>query len=243
MSKTYGLLGRNIEYSFSRKYFNDRFENEKIDAHYKNFDLQHIDELKQVLKAEKIDGMNVTIPYKLDVMPFLDRLSPEAKAIGAVNVIKFEDDGSLTGHNSDYYGFKESLLPLLKLKPKKALILGTGGASKAAAYALQQLKIEFVFVSRTPKAGQLTYADLSADVMNKYLLIVNTTPLGTFPKVAACPDIPYQLLTEKHMLFDLIYNPEVTSFLQKGIDQGASVLNGGRMLVLQAERSWEIWNS
>lgn len=243
MSKIYGLLGKNIEYSFSRKYFNDRFEKEQIDAHYKNFDLQHIDQLNKVLKEEKINGMNVTIPYKLDIMPFLDRLSAEAKAIGAVNVVKFEKDGSLTGHNSDYYGFKESLLPLLKVKPQKALILGTGGASKAASYALQQLGIEFVFVSRTPKVGQLTYGDLTEEVLQEHLLIVNTTPLGTFPKTEACPDIPYQLLTKSHMLFDLIYNPEITTFLQKGIDRGARVLNGERMLVLQAERSWEIWNS
>jgi len=243
MSKIYGLLGKNIAYSFSRKYFNNRFEKEGVDAHYKNFDLQHIEELKDVLNTEQVNGMNVTIPYKLEVMPFLDRLSPDAAAIGAVNVVKFEKDGSLTGHNSDYYGFKESLLPLLKVKPQKALILGTGGASKATAYALKQLDIDFVFVSRSPKVGQLTYADLTENIMQEHLLIINTTPLGTFPKVEACPDIPYNLLTQKHMLFDLIYNPEVTAFMQKGIDQGASVLNGERMLVLQAEKSWEIWNS
>jgi len=243
MGKTYGLLGRDIEYSFSRKYFNDRFEAEDIDAHYKNFDFQKIEELKEVLKNEKIDGMNVTIPYKLEIFPFLDRLSPDAEAIGAVNVVKFEKDGTLTGYNSDYYGFKESLLPLLKVKPKKALVLGTGGASKAIAYALKELEIEFTFVSRRAKEGQLTYEDLTENVIEENLLIINSTPLGTFPKVEACPNIPYQFLTEKHMLFDLIYNPAITTFLKKGKEQGASILNGERMLVLQAEKSWEIWNS
>ena len=243
MKKTYGLLGRNIEYSFSRKYFNDRFKNEAIDAHYKNFDLQNIEELKVVLKNEQIDGMNVTIPYKLDIFPFLDRLSPDAKAIGAVNVVKFEKDGTLTGHNSDYYGFKESLLPLLKVKPQKALILGTGGASKAIAYALKDLGIEFTFVSRSAKKGQYTYKDINNQIMEEHLLIINSTPLGTFPKTEACPDIPYELLSSKHMLFDLIYNPAITTFLKKGQERGASILNGERMLVLQAEKSWEIWNS
>ena len=243
MKKTYGLLGKNIEYSFSRKYFNDRFESEKIDAHYKNFDLQNIEELKEILRKEKINGMNVTIPYKLEIFSFLDRLSPEAEAIGAVNVVKFEKDGTLTGYNSDYYGFKESLLPLLKTKPKKALVLGTGGASKATAYALKDLDIEFTFVSRTPREGQLTYANLTQEIIADHLLIINSTPLGTFPKVEACPNIPYQFLTNKHMLFDLIYNPSVTTFLKKGAEQGARILNGERMLVLQAEKSWEIWNS
>lgn len=243
MKKTYGLLGRNIAYSFSRKYFNTRFENENIAAIYKNFDIEDIKDFATVLKSEAIHGMNVTIPYKLEVMPYLDQLSTEAQAIGAVNVIKFEDDGTLTGHNSDYYGFKESLLPLLKEKPEYALILGTGGASKAVAYALESLGINYTYVSRSAKPGQLTYAQLTSEVMKKYLLIVNTTPLGTFPSVEACPGIPYELLTSKHMLFDLIYNPEETAFMRKGKARGASVLNGDRMLVLQAERSWEIWNS
>jgi len=243
MKKTYGLLGRNIEYSFSRKYFNERFKNENINAHYKNFDLQKIDDLKEVLSTEQINGMNVTIPYKLEIFPYLDRLSPEAEAIGAVNVVKFEKDGTLTGHNSDYYGFKESLLPLLKTKPQKALVLGTGGASKAIIYALKDLDIEFVLVSRNPKEHQFSYEDLNQEIINNHLLIINSTPLGTFPKIEACPDIPYQFLTNKHMLFDLIYNPEETTFLKKGKIKGANTLNGARMLVLQAEKAWEIWNS
>ncbi len=240
--KTFGLLGKDIDYSFSRGYFNDFFKKESIDAIYKNFDLQNIDDLKAVFKNEKLSGMNVTIPYKEAIFPFLDKLSPEAKAIGAVNVVKFEDDGTITGYNSDYYGFKNSLLPLLKKMPKKGLILGTGGASKAIRHTFESLNIEHTFVSRTKKSGQLTYEELTKEVIEENLLIVNSTPLGTFPKIEDCPDIPYEFITKDHMLFDLVYNPEKTTFLQKGEEQGASILNGSRMLVLQAEKSWDIWN-
>ena len=240
--KTFGLLGKDIDYSFSRGYFNDFFKKEKIDAIYKNFDLQKIDDLKAVFKNEKLSGMNVTIPYKEAIFPFLDKLSPEAKAIGAVNVVKFEDDGTITGYNSDYYGFKNSLLPLLEKMPKKGLILGTGGASKAIRHTFESLNIEHTFVSRTKKSGQLTYEELTKEVIEENLLIVNSTPLGTFPKIEDCPDIPYEFITKDHMLFDLVYNPEKTTFLQKGEEQGASILNGSRMLVLQAEKSWDIWN-
>ncbi len=240
--KTFGLLGKDIDYSFSRGYFNDFFKKEAIDAVYKNFDLQDINELKSVFKNEKLSGMNVTIPYKEAIFPFLDKLSPEAKAIGAVNVVKFEDDGTITGYNSDYYGFKNSLLPLLKKMPKKGLILGTGGASKAIRHTFESLDIEYTFVSRSKKEGQLTYQELTKEIIEENLLIVNSTPLGTFPKIEDCPDIPYEFLTKEHMLFDLVYNPEKTTFLQKGEEQGASILNGARMLVLQAEKSWDIWN-
>jgi len=242
MKKTFGLLGKDIEYSFSRNYFNQRFEKEGINAQYINIDLQNIEELKSVLKNEKLSGMNVTIPYKEDVIKFVDRLSPVAKAIGAVNVVKFEKDGTLTGYNSDYYGFKNSLMPLLKEIPKKGLILGTGGASKAIKHTFENLGIEPTFVSRTKKDGQLTYNELTEEVFKQNLLIVNSTPVGTFPDVDIAPAIPYQFLTSQHMLFDLVYNPETTAFLKKGIDKGASVLNGSRMLVLQAEESWDIWN-
>ena len=240
--KTFGLLGKDIDYSFSRGYFNDFFKKEAIDAVYKNFDLQDINELKSVFKNEKLSGMNATIPYKEAIFPFLDKLSPEAKAIGAVNVVKFEDDGTITGYNSDYYGFKNSLLPLLKKMPKKGLILGTGGASKAIRHTFESLDIEYTFVSRSKKEGQLTYQELTKEIIEENLLIVNSTPLGTFPKIEDCPDIPYEFLTKEHMLFDLVYNPEKTTFLQKGEEQGASILNGARMLVLQAEKSWDIWN-
>lgn len=242
MKKTYGLLGRDIEYSFSRNYFNERFEKEGTDAIYKNIDLQDIQELKAVFANDKLSGMNVTIPYKEDVIQFLDRLSPTAEAIGAVNVVKFEDDGTLTGYNSDYYGFKNSLMPLLKKMPKKGLILGTGGASKAIKHTFENLGIDPTFVSRTKKEGQYTYSELTKEIIQENLLIVNSTPLGTFPEVSACPAIPYEFLTSEHMLFDLVYNPELTTFLKNGLEKKATVLNGSRMLVLQAEKSWDIWN-
>lgn len=242
MKKTYGLLGKDIEYSFSRNYFNERFEKEGTDAVYINIDLQHIDELKAVFEKEKLSGMNVTIPYKEDIIKFVDRLSPVAKAIGAVNVVKFEKDGTLTGYNSDYYGFKNSLMPLLKEMPKKGLILGTGGASKAIKHTFENLGIEPMFVSRTKKEGRYTYEELSKEIIEENLLIVNSTPVGTFPNIDDAPAIPYEFLTAKHMLFDLVYNPERTAFLKKGIEKGANVLNGSKMLVLQAEESWDIWN-
>ena len=242
MKKTYGLLGKDIEYSFSRNYFNERFEKEGTNAIYKNIDLQDIQELKTVFVNDNLSGMNVTIPYKEDVIQFLDRLSPTAEAIGAVNVVKFEADGTLTGYNSDYYGFKRSLMPLLQEPPKKGLISGTGGASKAIKHTFEQLGIEPRFVSRSKKENQYTYAELTQEIIEDHLLIVNSTPVGTFPDIEECPNIPYEFLTSKHMLFDLVYNPERTTFLKKGLEKGASVLNGSRMLVLQAEKSWDIWN-
>lgn len=242
MKKTYGLLGKDIEYSFSRNYFNERFEKEGTNAIYKNIDLQDIQDLKAVFENDKLSGMNVTIPYKEDVIQFLDRLSPTAEAIGAVNVVKFEQDGTLTGYNSDCYGFENSLLPLLKEMPKKGLILGTGGASKAIKYTFEQLGIEPKFVSRSKKEGQYTYEELTQEIINEHLLIVNSSPVGTFPNIEESPNIPYEFLTPKHMLFDLVYNPEQTTFLKKGLEKGASTLNGSRMLVLQAEKSWDIWN-
>ncbi|WP_010522446.1 shikimate dehydrogenase family protein [Aquimarina agarivorans] len=243
MKKTYGLLGKNISYSFSASYFKERFEKEKINASYQNFDLQNINELREVLKTNKLHGLNVTIPYKQDVFPFLKQLDPIAQTIGAVNVIKFENDGSLTGYNSDFYGFKNSLLPLLKEIPKKALILGTGGASKAVAYALKSLDIDYTFVSRNKKENQYTYEELNQQIIKNNLLIINCTPLGTFPNVDACPNIPYEFITNNHVLYDLIYNPAETTFLKKGAEKNAITCNGLQMLILQAEKSYEIWNS
>ncbi|WP_299899680.1 shikimate dehydrogenase [uncultured Aquimarina sp.] len=240
---TYGLLGRDIGYSFSRNYFSNRFEKENLPHRYINFDLKSIEELKEVLENKEIHGMNVTIPYKEEVIPYLDTLDPIAKEIGAVNVIKFENNGKLTGYNSDYYGFTESLKPLLTPKIKKALILGTGGASKAIAYALEKLDIKYTFVSRNPDFKELSYNDLDEDIIRDFKLIINCTPLGTHPKVQNHPDIPFEHLGENHILYDLIYNPEETTFMRKGKEKGAKTINGLRMLVLQAERSWEIWNS
>lgn len=239
---TYGLLGRNIGYSFSRNYFSIKFKNEQLPHTYQNFDIQQIEDFETILGNKKIHGINVTIPYKEEVIPYLDELDPIAKEIGAVNVIKFDKDRKTKGYNSDYYGFTESLKPLLNQTVKKALILGTGGASKAIAYALKKLDITHTFVSRNPDKNQLSYADLTEDILQEFKLIINCTPIGTHPHIENHPAIPYEFLGEKHVLYDLIYNPEETVFMKKGKEKGATVINGLRMLVLQAEKSWEIWN-
>ncbi len=240
----YGLLGKNISYSFSRGYFSEKFKKEGLDSSYENFDIPSITEFPKVLKEKNLKGINVTIPYKLEVIPFMDQLDESAEHIGAVNVIKLQENGTLIGYNSDYYGFKNSLQPLLKPNTKKALILGTGGASKAIAYALKTLGIAYSFVSRTPEASQnrISYADLDKELLASHHLIVNCSPIGTHPKVDQCPDIPYQFLTSDHILYDLIYNPEETLFLKKGKEKGAAICNGLQMLILQADKSWEIWN-
>ncbi|WP_298312183.1 shikimate dehydrogenase [uncultured Aquimarina sp.] len=238
----YGLLGRDIGYSFSRNYFSNKFNTESLKCQYQNFDLQTIEELKNIIQRTDVKGMNVTIPYKEEVIPYLDTLDPIAKEIGAVNVIKFESNGRLTGYNSDYYGFTESLKPLLNTTIKKALILGTGGASKAIAYALDKLNIEYIFVSRNPDFKELSYNDLDEDIIKDFKLIINCTPLGTHPNTENHPDIPYEYLGKNHVLYDLIYNPEETIFMQKGKQKGAKTSNGLNMLILQAEKSWEIWN-
>lgn len=240
--KIYGLLGRNIGYSFSRNYFSNKFEKENLHCQYQNFDLKKIDEITHLIQSTDIKGMNVTIPYKEAIIPYLDTLDPIAKEIGAVNVIKFENNGKLRGYNSDYYGFTESLKPLLNNTVKKALILGTGGASKAIGYALTQLKIDYTFVSRNPDFEELSYNDLDEDIINDFRLIINCTPLGTHPNIEHCPDIPYHYLGDHHILYDLIYNPEETTFMKKGKEKGATTINGLQMLILQAEKSWEIWN-
>jgi len=221
----YGLLGRDIGYSFSRNFFSEKFLNENLNCEYQNFDIKNITEFKNVIQQQGLSGMNVTIPYKEEVIPYLDTLDPVAKNIGAVNVIKFEVDGTLKGYNSDYYGFTESLKPLLHNKIKKALILGTGGASKAIAYALEQLHIEYTFVSRNPDFNQLSYTNLDENIMRSFKLIINCTPLGTHPNVDSYPDIPYEYLGEDHVLYDLIYNPAETSFLKKGKEKGKIIAN------------------
>ncbi|MEW7280793.1 shikimate dehydrogenase [Aquimarina sp. 2201CG1-2-11] len=243
MKKAYGLLGRNIGYSFSKGYFTDKFEKEKLNCEYNNFDLEHIDNIKEVIKDQQVLGLNVTIPYKEEIIAHLDELDPIAKEIGAVNVIKIDHTQKLTGYNSDYFGFTESLKPLLNKSIKKALILGTGGASKAIAYALQQLQIESVFVSRNPDFNELSYNDLDEDIMRSYPLLINCTPLGTHPNIHNYPNIPYEYISKNHVLYDLIYNPSETTFMKKGKENGAIVSNGLQMLTLQAEKAWEIWNS
>jgi shikimate dehydrogenase len=210
------------------------------------YELSNISEFPNLRNSIKLSGLNVTIPYKEQIIPLLDKLDDTAKSIGAVNVIRFDYDNNgkatLTGLNTDAIGFENSLKPFLKPHHKKALILGTGGASKAILYTLQQLGIECSYVSRSTREEQLTYSDLNEEILNDNLLIVNATPLGTFPKTDACPDIPYQFLTDKHLLFDVVYNPAETLFMKKGRDAGATALNGEEMLIGQAIAAWEIWN-
>lgn len=241
--RQFGLIGKTLKHSFSKKYFTTKFEKEGItDCQYNLYELPKIEDLAQLLNETKnLKGLNVTIPYKQAVIPFLNELSPEAQKIAAVNTIAFTSKG-IVGHNTDVYGFKNSLMPLLKSHHKKALILGTGGASKAVAFVLEQLNIDFQLVSRNPNKG-LTYNLLNKTIVEEYPLIINTTPLGTSPNIEYCPNIPYQYLTQHNLLFDLVYNPTVTLFMQKGLAQKASVKNGHEMLVLQAEKAWEIWNA
>lgn len=240
----YGLLGRNISYSFSRGYFSEKFERENIkDSFYTNFDIPKITDFKNVIaEYPNLKGMNVTIPYKEAVIPFLDELNETAAAIGAVNTIQFKD-GKLIGHNTDYYGFQKSIEPFINPKiHHKALVLGTGGASKAVLYVMQLLGISATLVSRTPKRNQLTYQELSKDIIESYQIIINTTPLGTFPNTKDKPQLAYEYLGAQHLLFDLIYNPSETNFLSEGKKRGTTIANGQRMLQLQAEKAWEIWN-
>jgi len=247
---TYGLIGYPLKHSFSSQFFTEKFGREQIDAEYLNFEIEDILEIRHViLFNQHLKGLNVTIPYKEKVIPFLDTISPEAREIGAVNVIKIErkpDDMyfyKLTGYNTDYIGFKDSLSPLLDTTiHRKALILGTGGASKAVAQALADLGIAWKYVSRTPGGQQFTYDAVTLRILSEYTLIVNASPVGTFPNVDECPAIPYQHLTSAHLLYDLIYNPEETLFLQKGKAQGAITKNGKEMLRRQALAAWDIWN-
>ena len=238
----FGLVGKDISYSFSKGYFTEKFTALKLDNHsYENFDLQKIEEFQNIFKNKNnINGLNVTIPYKETVMQYLTELDPEAEKIGAVNTIKITKTG-LKGYNTDCYGFQKSIEPFIKKHHTKALILGTGGASKAVAYVLQKLGLTYKFVSRKSKKNQYSYDDLNKVVLEEYTVIVNCTPLGTHPNIDQKPDIPYSFLTAKHLLFDLIYNPEKTAFLLEGANKGASICNGSKMLELQAEKAWRIW--
>lgn len=246
--RLYGLIGKSLAHSFSPKYFKEKFEKEGITgAYYNLYPLENIDEFNQLISDfSDLSGLNVTIPYKSEVIPFLDKLDLSAQEIGAVNTIKFSVEAGklkLYGYNTDYLGFWDSIKSLLSVHHQKALILGTGGSSKAVAYAFKQAGIDFKFVSRnTIDNNILSYTDLNKDIFNQYKVIVNTTPLGMFPNLDDCPNIPYKALTSDHILFDLIYNPELTLFLKNGIRYGAQVKNGLEMLQLQAEYAWEIWN-
>lgn len=240
----FGLIGKGIEYSFSRAYFKKKFEAEALPHSYVNFDLKNIDEFLSIInKTEHLKGLNVTIPYKEAVIPYLDKLSRKAKKIGAVNTIKITNKGNLIGYNTDCYGFEKSIKPFLKPHHKKALILGTGGASKAIIYSLKRMNIEYSYVSRQKaKKVQFTYGDLNETIISEHQIIINCTPLGTHPNINECPDIPYDGITNEHLLFDLIYNPEETKFLTVGKLKGAAICNGLQMLEFQAEKSWQIWN-
>jgi shikimate dehydrogenase len=242
----YGLIGYPLGHSFSIGYHNQRFADEGINAKYINFEIPSIDSLPEVLNSNpELKGLNVTIPYKEKVIEFLDYISPEARAIGAVNVIRVVHEGKnikLRGYNSDVIGFTQSIEPMLESYHKKALVLGTGGASKAIAYGLKSLGIEPVFVSRYERPGTIQYGSITPEVVHEYPVIVNCTPLGMFPKVDTCPDLPYEAMDDKNILYDLIYNPDETLFMKLGAKQGASVKNGLEMLLLQAFASWEFWN-
>ncbi|MCH5235737.1 MAG: shikimate dehydrogenase [Muribaculaceae bacterium] len=242
----YGLIGKKIGHSFSANFFNNKFQQEGIDNRYELFPLPSIDVFPTLLEENPdLEGLNVTIPYKQEVIKYLDSLSEDAIEIGAVNVIKFTKEGDityLTGYNSDSIGFRDSLIPLMRPEIKKALVLGTGGASKAVTYVLKNLGLDVTLVSRTPKEGELGYDQLDKDIISDNLLIVNTTPLGMYPDVETFPPIPYQFLTDKHICYDVVYNPEETEFLKKAKEMGAAVKNGIEMLHLQAIAAWDIWN-
>ncbi|MGW9686863.1 shikimate dehydrogenase family protein [Flagellimonas sp. 2504JD1-5] len=239
----FGLLGRSISYSFSQGYFTEKFKALGLTDHsYENFDIRDISNLGTILKQDNLKGFNVTIPYKEEVIPFLSDIDATAEEIGAVNTVKITKNG-LLGYNTDAYGFQKSLEPFLKPHHSKALILGTGGASKAVKFVLQTLGIAPVYVSRTKKSEQLTYQELDETVMQSHALIVNCTPLGTYPNIEEKPTIPYHFLSNRHLLFDLIYNPEKTAFLKAGEAKNAAICNGMDMLRFQAEKAWEIWNS
>lgn len=245
--KKYGLIGFPLTHSFSKRFFTEKFEKEKTNASYENFEIEDISWFPEVIRNNpELAGLNVTIPHKQAVIPFLDKLDEAAEKVGAVNTVKISRDGGkihLTGFNTDTWGFETSLKPLLKEYHKKALILGTGGASKAIKYVLHKLGIDFISASiEELQENEIRYEDINEKMLTERLLIINSTPLGTYPKVETFPAIPYGFITEKHLLFDLVYNPEMTQFMEKGKARGAAVKNGYEMLVQQALKSYEIWN-
>lgn len=247
--RRFGLIGYPLEHSFSKIYFTEKFESENIEnCQYMNFPIESVDKLTALISENKdLVGLNVTIPYKEKVIQYLDAIDNTAKEIGAVNTIKIDRLQSgykLVGYNTDAYGFHSSLVPHIKKVHKKALILGTGGASKAIAYVLNMLGIQYIYVSRNPRMeNHISYKDLDSDLMDNCKIIINTTPLGMYPEVNKSPDIPYESITTDHLLYDLVYNPEMSKFLEKGAKRGAFIKNGLLMLHLQAEKAWEIWNS
>lgn len=242
----YGLIGLKLGHSFSLNYFNEKFKNENIDAVYVNYEISNIEDIFEIIASNPdLKGLNVTIPYKEQIIPYLDEVTPEATTIGAVNVVKITHQGSKTilkGFNSDVVGFTQSIEPLLERIHKKALILGTGGSAKAIAFGLKSLGLEVLFVSRTPQINAITYSEVTEDIIKEYKVIVNCTPLGMYPNSDSFPELPYEAMDSSHLLYDLIYNPNETTFMKKGASQGATVKNGLEMLLLQAFVSWKYWH-
>ncbi|MCD8289941.1 MAG: shikimate dehydrogenase [Prevotella sp.] len=243
----YGLIGFPLGHSFSKNYFNEKFKNENIDAEYINFEISSIELLPEILASNpELKGLNVTIPYKEKVISYLDVVSPEARAIGAVNLIKVEHKGNeirLKGYNSDVIGFTKSIQPMLERFHKRALVLGTGGASKAVSYGLRSLGLETVSVSRFERPGTIQYERITPEVIKEYNVIVNCTPVGMYPNIDECPKLPYDAIDDKNILYDVIYNPDKTLFMKKGMEHGATVKNGLEMLLLQAFANWKIWSN
>lgn len=241
--RRFGLIGKSLSHSFSKNYFGKKFLELGTEATYENFELSKIEEIKQLLKDGNLNGLNVTIPYKEAVIPYLDDIDPVAKKVGSVNTIAFMK-GKTRGYNTDVIGFENSLKPFLEHGMDRALILGTGGASKAVAYVLKKIGLDILFVSRNPsKENEISYEECNANAIKWHRLIVNTTPVGTAPNISESPPISYEGITESHLLYDLIYNPAKTEFLAEGEKRGASIQNGLSMLKIQAEKSWDIWNS
>ena len=241
--ENFGLIGKDISYSFSKKFFTQKFINDGLNnCSYENYDISSISKLLEVINDTKIKGLNVTIPYKESVIELLNHIDPIAKKIGAVNTIKIDKQNKLLGYNTDYIGFKQSLESNIS-NQKRALILGTGGASKAIVYALKTLNIKTLIVSRKNREGCITYEDVSNQIIKDHTIIINCTPLGTYPNIEECPKIPYEYITDRHLCYDLIYNPIKTKFLILSEKKGASIINGNEMLENQAMESWKIWNS
>jgi shikimate dehydrogenase len=241
--KTYGLIGEYLDHSFSKDFFTHKFTAEDIDARYENFALAHISEVESLLKWDELDGLNVTVPYKVAILTYLDELSEEARKIGAVNTVQFLD-GKKIGHNTDAFGFAQSIKPFLTFQHERAIVLGTGGASKAISYVLDNLGIYVIKISRIPKGEkQFGYDEVNDNMLRACKLVVNATPVGTFPEIDKCPQFPFEFLTEEHLVIDLIYNPNKTKFLRHAEENGAVILNGRPMLEHQALKAWEIWNT
>ncbi|MFM6935756.1 MAG: shikimate dehydrogenase family protein [Flavobacteriales bacterium] len=242
--KQFGLIGKHLSHSFSPAFFADFFEKQGIDAHYATYELQEISDFPQLLTDHSFNGLNVTIPYKTEIIPFLDELDPLAEEIQAVNVVSFEN-GKAKGYNTDVFGFQQSIKPFLTFHHERALIFGTGGASKAVGYVFKSLGIDVIYVSQKPSSlsNHFTYADVNQHMISACKVIVNCTPLGMHPQLDAYPQMPFDALSEEHLLIDLIYNPSETLFMKQGRAHGATAMNGLSMLQHQALKSWEIWNT